>query len=236
MTGREARYPFVEVQDYIGERIEGDDIVEFRLLYSGRLLGSSKQDTRADVKHALRREFHPQLRRLWKIHKGLLQWAEVNGRSSWGKHIFRSEPSEADKIDLGLERISQNWQMFGYKFIPLVTNELFLCCSLDILFLRPEEPRFLLNSGDLDSKVKTVFDALRVPNDLKECGGMGPQEDESPFFCLLRDDKLISEIKVTSDELLTLPKERDMKPNDAFLVIHVKLQPTTRTILKHIYE
>jgi hypothetical protein len=126
--------------------------------------------------------------------------------------------------------------MFGYKFIPLITENLFLRCSLDILFLRPEERRFLMNSGDLDAKVKTVFDALRVPDDLKECGGSGPQEDESPFFCLLRDDKLISEIKVTSDELLTLPKERSMNPNDAFLVIHVKLQPTTRTPIKHVYE
>jgi Aldehyde dehydrogenase family len=41
----------------------GGDLLEFGLLYGGRLLGASKSNTRADVKHALRTERsdpHPQ--------------------------------------------------------------------------------------------------------------------------------------------------------------------------------
>ncbi len=82
-----------------------------------------------------------------------------------------------------------------------------------------------MQGGDLDARIKTVFDALRLPDSLDEAGGIGPQQDEEPFFCLLQDDKLISEIKVNTDELLVLPKEREVKANDAFLVIHVKLNP-----------
>jgi hypothetical protein len=63
------------------------------------------------------------------------------------------------------------------------------------------------------------------PKTLEEAGGIGPQEDESPFFCLLQDDKLISEVSVTTDQLLVLPKERQVTPNDVFLVIHVHLNP-----------
>jgi hypothetical protein len=37
-----------------------------------------------------------------------------------------------------------------------------LWCSLDVLLLRPGEPRLVMNTGDLDAKVKTVFDALRA--------------------------------------------------------------------------
>ena len=59
--------------------------------------------------------------------------------------------------------------------------------------------------------------------------GSRPQADEDPFFCLLEDDKLISEIKVTTDSLLLLPREREVKPNDALLVIHVKLWPTKKS-------
>src|SRR5205807_5039259 len=113
----------------------------------------------------------------------------------------------------------------GYKFIPLVTEDLCLRCSIDILFLRPEEPILLMKGGDLDARIKTVFDALRIPSNLQEAGGIGPQEDEEPFFCLLEDDKLISEIRVVTDQLLVLPKEREMNQNDVFLVIHVKLVP-----------
>ncbi len=83
----------------------------------------------------------------------------------------------------------------------------------------------LIQSGDIDARLKTIFDALRLPKNLDEAGGVGPQTDENPFFCLLEDDKLISEIKVTTDSLLLLPREREMKPNDALLVIHAKLWP-----------
>ena len=44
---------------------EGKDVLEFRLLYQGKLLGASRGDPRAEHKHVLRREFHKQLKRLW---------------------------------------------------------------------------------------------------------------------------------------------------------------------------
>ena len=77
------------------------------------------------------------------------------------------------------------------EVVPLVTADMGLRCSLDILLLRPEEDRFIFNAGDIDGQIKTLFDALRMPNDLKETGEVGPQQDETPFFCLLEDDKLI---------------------------------------------
>lgn len=84
----------------------------------------------------------------------------------------------------------------------------------------------LVRSGDIDGRLKTLFDALRIPTNLDETGGMGPQDGENPFYCLLEDDKLISEINVSTDQLLLLPREREVKANDAFLVIRVKVWPT----------
>jgi len=63
-----------------------------------------------------------------------------------------------------------------------------------------------------------------MPDNLKEAGDTGPSENEDPFFCLLQDDKLISDVSVTTDELLLLPKERNVNANDSFLVIHINLQ------------
>jgi hypothetical protein len=63
---------------------------------------------------------------------------------------------------------------------------------------------------------------------LAEAGGQGPQTDETPFYCLLSDDKLISSLSVTTDKLLVLPAQRKVQANDAFVVVHVKLQPTPR--------
>ena len=213
--------------------IKGVDILQFRLLYSGELLGASKTNTRADLKHAVRRQLHPQLRRLWKANSAVRQSLATQVELSEGLRaasgvLSRSatmKKSMDELIETGINRIAAKWERFGYRFVPLITEELSVRCSVDLLFLRPETPGMLMKGGDLDARLKTLFDALRLPSDQSESGGIGPQEDENPFFCLLEDDKLISEVHLTTDELLVLPKDREVKPNDAFLVIHVKTKP-----------
>src|SRR6266849_6098917 len=52
----------------------------------------------------------------------------------------------------------------GKQFVPLVRQSLALACSLDILFLRREEPgSLILQGGDIDNRIKTLFDALKMP-------------------------------------------------------------------------
>ena len=239
--------PHTEIQDYLGGPVAEENAVEFRLLYSGRVLGASRDDTRPEMKHAIRREFHPQLERLWRTNKNLRQLPET---VLW-KHvtqpidnklaedpdfdkkvsaIMRGHQDESfdERFAKGLDLITKNWERCGYRFVPLVTEEFCLRCSLDILFLRPEEPGLLIRSGDIDARIKTIFDALRLPKNLAETGNVGPQHGEDPFYCLLEDDKLVSEIRVTTDQLLLLPSERELKANDAFLVINVKLKPAQK--------
>lgn len=206
--------------------------MEFRLLYEGRLLGASRTDSRAKIKHEIRREFHPQLRQLWTTHHGLDEYA----RHKCGPWFQREKPQERNPEafnkmtneqfrQIGLRCISEKWERGGFKFVPLITEEVCDRCSLDILFLRPDEPRFIMQSGDLDARLKTLFDALRIPKNTDETGGTGPQEDEHPFFVLLEDDKLISSVSVTTDRLLVLPHQRVVNANDVFLVINVRMKP-----------
>ena len=80
-------------------------------------------------------------------------------------------------------------------------------------------------SGDIDNRLKTIFDALRMPVSKEELGGYEtPEADETPFYCLLTDDKLISRVSVETDTLLqpTSPQAGD---NDARLIIAVKVKP-----------
>lgn len=41
-----------------------DSAMEFRLIYDGQLLGASRNNTRSEHKHDIRRVFHAQLKRL----------------------------------------------------------------------------------------------------------------------------------------------------------------------------
>ncbi len=213
--------------------------MEFRLLYSGQVLGASKSDTRAYLKHDIRRVFHPQLRRLWDINSYLDHFARTSPQlRDW----LEEHPedlgckTDAEIRRMAIEGISRDWERAGYRFVPLVTADLCLRCSLEILFLRSEETRTIVQRGDLDAKLKTVFDALRMPVTVQEAGGVGPEEDETPFYCLLEDDALISEVTVISDQLLVLPEHRQANVHDAFLVIHVKLKPTVRSPRNSYFE
>lgn len=126
----------------------------------------------------------------------------------------------------GLRTSDRNGTDLDIIFIPLVTEDLCLRCSIDVLFLRPTDSGALIQGGDLDNRMKTLLDGLRMPNNASEVNEQMPREDEAPFFCLLQDDKLISEVRVTTDNLLLLPMTNVLNPNDVFLTIHVRLSPT----------
>jgi hypothetical protein len=209
--------------------------VEFRLLYHGELLPSGNKNTRPSEKHAIRRKLHFQLRRQWIVHDQLSEYARSGGVydlvGAEGKLLdqrgvqMTSLPPREELVRLGFNAIGKKWARVGYNFVPMVTDADFVRCALDILLLRPEEKKFLYTRGDIDGQVKTIFDALQLPKTIQQAGSSSPQEDENPFFCLLEDDRLISEVRVSADQLLLLPDEREVKANDAYVVIHVKISP-----------
>jgi hypothetical protein len=206
---------FVKTGEVLTER----DLLEFRLLYQGKIESGGNKSAKG-CKHAIRRSLHPQMRRLWNTYPGLRQFAIQIGRfntSNPGEAV-----NDAQAFSEGICRIGKNWSKAGYDFVPLVTSDFALRCSIDILLLRPEEKKFIFERGDIDGQVKTLFDALRSPENFAEVG-IGPQEDETPFYCLLSDDKLISEVRVSADQLLLLPGHKAVEANDSFAVIHVKV-------------
>src|SRR5712664_2672464 len=210
-ASNEIKFPYSWTQVGTGDEIEDTDLVEFRLLYQGELLPSGNNNRRTREKHEIRRKFHPQLRRIWNVEKNLRQLAIL--RATHYKDDVRPETerpipkSQDEAFGLGMQAMSLNWSRAGFQFIPLVTEDMVLRCSLDILLLRPEEKKLIFESGDIDGQIKTLFDALRLPKDGNETGGAMPDQDENPFYCLLEDDRLITDVRVTADKLLLLPSE-----------------------------
>ena len=230
-----------------GEPLTGENLVEFRLLYSGELHAASG-NTRVAEKHAIRQELHPQLKRLLATNRGLMEFAAHH--SGAPGYSLPTTPEEMELArqpinsfgatewhrEAGLRYFAKKWERFGCGFIPLVTESVVVRCAIDILFLRPEEPGRILTSGDLDNRIKTLFDALRLPSNLDECGGVAPSGDYDPMYCLLEDDQLISEVRVLTDKLLVLPKTQVVSKHDVFLVMHVKLEPQSGSEWEHIYR
>ena len=188
--------------------------MEFRLTYEGDLRPTSQGNTRAKHKHEIRKAFHPQLRRLWEEHP-LLCNMKMDGPGV--------------KPDPRVDVLAARYPIGSYNFIPLVTSDLHLSCGIDVLLLRPSPPGKLLGAGDLDNRLKTLFDALSRPTSTQEFGGYDqPDESERPFYCLLEDDALVTRVSVESDVLLeAVNGEYDSKSTR--LVITVTVRPFIAT-------
>jgi hypothetical protein len=193
--------------------------MEFRLTYEGILLGASRTDTRAQHKHGIRRRFHPQLKRLWEV-SPLKNLRDLGGQVV-APAISPSKYPTGGRAEMLAKRFARN----NYNFIPLVTRELSVYCGIEVLFLRPDVPGGLVQSGDIDNRLKSLFDALRMPKDAQELRGHEtPLQGENPFYCLLEDDRMISKITVETDTLLE-PTEDTWDQNDTRLIITVRIRP-----------
>jgi hypothetical protein len=199
--------------------------MEFKLTYEGGLLGSSRTNTRATHKHEIRRKLHPQLKRLWKLTDFLGSRTVGRPDTPEGKRNLGDKEYQMPMS----EWLGDQFARCGYRFCPLVTEMFSLSCQLHILFLRPEAPGQIVNSGDIDGRIKTIFDALKTPKTLDELGDSpDPLEGENPFYTLLEDDKLIANLALETATLLQ-PIGDTFEVNDCRLVISVKLWPTRVT-------
>jgi hypothetical protein len=159
--------------------------------------------------HAIRRVFHKQLAALWHEHPIL--------KSLWTQPL---NPRQALLV--------QRFDHDGFSWLPIVSDVSGLICKLDILLLRSGQPGKVL--WDIDNRVKTIFDALRMARGPYELGAntptgqVKPQDGETPFYVLLEDDRLITHLSVTSDTLL---ETIEGVPFDeaARLVIDVTVRP-----------
>jgi hypothetical protein len=188
--------------------------MEFRLTYSGPL-HSRRSPERSLKVHKMRKQFHRQLQVLWKSHPIL---KEVKKSGSTLKLYVGSEAPSLKTV----------FARDGFNFLPLVTRENGLICSVDILMLRDGPPGDALS--DLDNRLKPVFDALRMASSPQELGAstekgkVTPEPDEDPFYVVLEDDKLITHLSATTDTLLEPVK--DVPPNQAVrLIIDVTIRP-----------
>ena len=107
------------------------------------------------------------------------------------------QPNEDDaRVEIG-----------GFRFAPLVRGEFEMVADLRIIMLRPGPRGNIVSSGgDIDNRLKTLFDALSAPRQENQLpNGARPKEDQDPFLCLLEDDSLIVGVAVETDILLDTP-------------------------------
>jgi hypothetical protein len=175
--------------------------MDFHLRYRGPLPANGSPKDKA----AIREYFSPQIEELFGTARELkgvrLPELATATRMRRGTAEFDAPASGGPNPD---EQFFYRFPLEGYSFLPLVTRRHCLVCELDLMFLRREEPGAIVGSGgDLDNRLKTLLDALRLPYDASELGcppnTSGIVKD---VFCLLEDDALITRLGLQTGRLL----------------------------------
>jgi hypothetical protein len=191
---------------------EGEDM-EFRLTYSGAL-PSQQGNSRAKEKNEIRRVFHGQLKELWARHPVLKLMVPVQEHPDTGEPVRRYDQIARFKVGNKTGHI--------YNFLPLIGEEYGISCSLDILLLRRDMPGGVVKrGGDIDNRLKVLFDAMRYPQAVAEMPDGPPLADENPFYCVMQDDRFIDQFTITTDRLLC-PPASDQRVKDVLLIIKIK--------------
>ncbi len=199
----------------LGPGVFGVPFVKFTLTYEGSLPSSGSKPKNED-KSRIRREFDPQLRDLWKSHPAL-RMVEDNRHfpKSGGAPLIQNHHAHPGPIlgvrresaflttpaDRGLLDLCEPINKHGAWFRPLVRETYALHCGLKIMFLRKEPPGKVYQGGDLDGRMKTLMDALAMPQHKEQVLETGTSDDK-PLYCLLEDDSLVSGLEIESERLL----------------------------------
>ena len=170
----------------------GVDVMEFKLRYRGALPSGRYQ---TEAKHRIRAIFHAQLADLTRDARFRdaaspgLQPAILKGR-------YATFPE-------GVEHQFFYVALNGFRFVPFVSRPHLLVAQLEISLGRRESPGDIFHDGgDLDNRLKTLLDALRMPHDPNELRGLPLGDGEERFYCLLEDDSLVTRIEIDTYQLL----------------------------------
>lgn len=203
--------------------IVGEEFVDFDLTYRGPLKGASRDNPRVDHKHSLRIEFHSQLIELARGEGEGYKW-----RNSYTRAIVKSgrmieAEGEAQRRSLRVTKGGHYVEFDGVKYVPLVTREQGTICHLSVVLLRHEEAGGIYSGADIDNRLKTLFDALRIPHESNEIGKSVTPEH---CYCLLEDDALITKLTIDTRRLL---KPKQIGQGDDYAEVAINVQVKVRS-------
>ena len=209
--------------------------MKFTLTYDGALpAGGNTSKNKAKWK--IRRHFHPQLVDLWESHPALKSISTefpLSGGALVSGHHQHPGPvyapwlpriKRADEVDRGTIDLAAPIEKHGRLFQPLVRETFALHCGLKVLILRQEQPGRVYQGGDIDGRIKTLLDALTMPQHVEQMKDDIPAPPQL-IHCLLEDDSLVSGLSVETARLLGGEQGRDYVK--AFIEVDVRARFTT---------
>jgi hypothetical protein len=226
---------FERAMTTVAGQIGSGDKMKFTLTYDGPL-PSSGNKPKNDAKWEIRKKLHPQLKDLWASHPALRavednrHFPKTGGAFLMQAHHQYPGPvlpvGGLERAPRGILDLCEPINKHDAWFRPLVRESYALHCGLNILFLRKEAPGRVYQGGDIDGRIKTLLDALTMPQHAEQILEKNTSEHDF-LHCLLEDDSLVSGLNLESERLLT---DQDHSKDFVRLVIEVEVRVRQTTV------
>jgi hypothetical protein len=153
----------------------------FTLFYQGSL----KSNGRAEHKATIRRHFSTQLETIYK------------------REVLENE-SVREYVEEKCVR-----EVAGHRYVALANRTFGLFAKIEVTLLSVGNSSIFANAqGDIDNRLKTIFDALSIPPESQASQIRDALPDLT--ICLVDDDVLIRDVRVRSGELLLSENDKDV--------------------------
>jgi hypothetical protein len=208
--------------------------MDFYLRYRGPLPANGSPKEKATIREYLSPQLEDLFRTAHQLKEVSIPWMRV-ATSMRGGNPELGPPAAGLSVSPSIltSQVKPRSEMFyrfpigRYNFIPLVTRLHGLVCEIDLTFLRRQDPGAIVNvGGDIDNRLKTLFDALRLPHGADELGRSTEPDDSPNIYCLLEDDVLVTRLGVLTGRLLgpLHASGANERPTDVELHMHVTIR------------
>ena len=189
--------------------------MKFTLQYNGVLVSNQQRRQRVENKRTIRLAIDPLLRTLWAQNRQLRWIGAHEGKltrlrsASWNGHALKIDPLKGGMDGPLIRSPFPYLRLGGLTYIMLVNQLDRWRCDLSIQLLVPER---VGTQGDLDNRLKTLYDGLQPPQNLDQVGIGGDAPEDGLIFCLVEDDSMIRNRNVEVESLLgPIPANIQMK-------------------------
>jgi hypothetical protein len=134
----------------------------------------------------------------------------------WETHFEKRHPLDKLPVDKARKLPSDDCkpyfvtEMDGYRFVPLVSHGNRIHCQVAIRYGRWRTGGMaqVLDSGDLDGRIKALLDGLSIPNPGQssvDVSKVQPDHLANTCFVLAEDDRLIERVEIETFDILDSP-------------------------------
>lgn len=149
--------------------------MEYLIIYHGNLPSNGSKDDKGKIREIL----NDQIKKIWDTDQY--------------KNLMKSRQSNKKVKDMYVSVADIN-------YLPMISSKIKLYCHIKIEYFSNRSPSEIFTDGDLDNKLKTLFDGLRAITSKQE---KTYEKENQLYYTVLEDDNLVKGLTIETHQIFS---------------------------------